>query len=585
MTETIIQQLTQEGDLVVDPCAGSFVSLRACQSLKRNFLGTDLTLRELMKFNINKERTAAVITEVIIVKVAERIAININDLRMEANNLRVVQVIRKCLDEDGAIQDKIPSLIKSKTNTHQNYKYFEEHQILKILKPLLKENKLTMIITDDDSQPQQYEREGNKHFLRYLKQMEISDRETGETKAKGSAETYAIKYMLSKFFQIRVMDKNEPDLKGDIKAVNPAEAEKKIVMERELENNQDIELKTAPEYVVGYLIEELRNKDLSLVAKKKVLGVVKDYLQNDCTGKCLDFIRDHDFKYYETEEVLKEIGKIEYTKAKIIEKKNDEELAKIEKENLKKLKEQEEKNQKEFENLSKETSKNQDTIDSPAPTNNDDDNWKKKFVGDIEMDLIKKNISQERLSKRLGVNIISKLEYEYTCANCGVKKEENTFYGVGVKKACSYDCQKALKGEDKGVNKDEAKEIKKELQEIKDYLKNHNENANKRGVVNITLSSDKLVVEFSGKKTKIMEESELNSEHRVVKNYLQGTSGKKSIDRSELEKMVSGYNEQGGDKPSKDGKVGIIVAIVAVGLILAFVIGAVVYGRNKKRDY
>jgi hypothetical protein len=31
---------------------------------------------------------------------------------------------------------------------------------------------------------------------------------------------------------------------------------------KELENNQDIELKTAPEYVIGYLVEKLRNKDL-----------------------------------------------------------------------------------------------------------------------------------------------------------------------------------------------------------------------------------------------------------------------------------------------------------------------------------
>ena len=28
-----------------------------------------------------------------------------------------------------------------------------------------------------------------------------------------------------------------------------------------LVNNQDIELKTAPEYVIGYLVEKLRNKD------------------------------------------------------------------------------------------------------------------------------------------------------------------------------------------------------------------------------------------------------------------------------------------------------------------------------------
>ena len=31
---------------------------------------------------------------------------------------------------------------------------------------------------------------------------------------------------------------------------------------KELESNQDIELKTAPEYVIGYLVEKLRNKDL-----------------------------------------------------------------------------------------------------------------------------------------------------------------------------------------------------------------------------------------------------------------------------------------------------------------------------------
>jgi len=69
------------------------------------------------------------------------------------------------------------------------------------------------------------------------------------------------------------------------------------------------------------------------------------------------------------------------------------------------------------------------------------------------------------------------LKNEFTCANCGVKKEEYTAYGVGSKKCCSYDCEEALKNKNKGINKDEAKEIKKELQEIKDYLKKNNENA------------------------------------------------------------------------------------------------------------
>jgi DNA modification methylase len=49
--------ITSEKDLVVDPCAGSFVVLEICQELKRNYLGVDLTYRELKEFfkeNIRK---------------------------------------------------------------------------------------------------------------------------------------------------------------------------------------------------------------------------------------------------------------------------------------------------------------------------------------------------------------------------------------------------------------------------------------------------------------------------------------------------------------------------------------------------
>ena len=137
---------------------------------------------------------------------------------------------KELLTKIGKIQADIPSLIKDEKNKHQNYNYFEESQLLKILKPLLKEEKLTMLISDDETQPLQWEREGNKHFLRYLKKLEISDQATGQSltfkfwasgdntdlaKAKGSAETYAMKYMLSKFFLIRVIDENDPELKKE----------------------------------------------------------------------------------------------------------------------------------------------------------------------------------------------------------------------------------------------------------------------------------------------------------------------------------------------------------------------------------
>lgn len=37
---------------------------------------------------------------------------------------------------------------------------------------------------------------------------------------------------------------------------------------KELEKNADIEIRTSPEYVIGYMVKELRNKDLPLLTKK-----------------------------------------------------------------------------------------------------------------------------------------------------------------------------------------------------------------------------------------------------------------------------------------------------------------------------
>ena len=55
----------------------------------------------------------------------------------------------------GNIQKDIESLVKDEKNKNLNYKYFEESQILKILKPLLEREKLTLKISDDDTQPLQ----------------------------------------------------------------------------------------------------------------------------------------------------------------------------------------------------------------------------------------------------------------------------------------------------------------------------------------------------------------------------------------------------------------------------------------------
>jgi site-specific DNA-methyltransferase (adenine-specific) len=43
LIKAIIAATTQKGDLVVDPCAGSFIVLEACRETGREFLGCDLT--------------------------------------------------------------------------------------------------------------------------------------------------------------------------------------------------------------------------------------------------------------------------------------------------------------------------------------------------------------------------------------------------------------------------------------------------------------------------------------------------------------------------------------------------------------
>ena len=68
------------------------------------------------------------------------------------------------------------------------------------------------------------------------------------------------------------------DLKTKTPYVQYQDTEEWAIIEHlltELENNQDIELKTASEYVVGYLVEKLRNKDFLIKEKSKVKMIGK----------------------------------------------------------------------------------------------------------------------------------------------------------------------------------------------------------------------------------------------------------------------------------------------------------------------
>lgn len=50
LTKAIILATTQENDLIVDPCAGSFVVLDVCQQTNRDFIGADLTFKDLQEY-------------------------------------------------------------------------------------------------------------------------------------------------------------------------------------------------------------------------------------------------------------------------------------------------------------------------------------------------------------------------------------------------------------------------------------------------------------------------------------------------------------------------------------------------------
>src|SRR3954471_19678436 len=87
---------------------------------------------------------------------------------MPANTINIYQKLQK-------IQSEIKELIRTEENKFQKYFFFNELQVLQLLKPLLEKYKLTLLLSDDTSQPFIHEREGKEHFVKYLKRLEIVD--------------------------------------------------------------------------------------------------------------------------------------------------------------------------------------------------------------------------------------------------------------------------------------------------------------------------------------------------------------------------------------------------------------------------
>ncbi len=141
------------------------------------------------------------------------------------------------------IQSKLTHLTKTETNHYQHYKYVSEYQILTILKPLLTESKLILLFSDAKESFVK-EKPEKEWIVHYQKQAILINSEnksehltfyfwacgqnTDLAKAKGSAETYAIKYFLQKLFLIPTSDNLDPD-QGQKKELT--EEEKKQVEE------------------------------------------------------------------------------------------------------------------------------------------------------------------------------------------------------------------------------------------------------------------------------------------------------------------------------------------------------------------
>jgi site-specific DNA-methyltransferase (adenine-specific) len=56
----LILSTTNQGDLIVDPCAGSFIVLEVCQELNRNYLGCDLTFNLMNDYQRERERESEI---------------------------------------------------------------------------------------------------------------------------------------------------------------------------------------------------------------------------------------------------------------------------------------------------------------------------------------------------------------------------------------------------------------------------------------------------------------------------------------------------------------------------------------------
>src|SRR5437773_1951316 len=150
---------------------------------------------------------------------------------LEQDKIKKLNIYQKI----SIIQSKIGEIVKDETNSFQKYKFFGELQVLVRLKPLLNKFNLLIMVSDDMANTEYnklwHEKDGKEHYVSYPKKADVinldnpteklvfnfwaAGQNTDIAKAKGCAETYSMKYFLTKFFLIPIKDKDDPDYKDN----------------------------------------------------------------------------------------------------------------------------------------------------------------------------------------------------------------------------------------------------------------------------------------------------------------------------------------------------------------------------------
>jgi ERF superfamily len=73
------------------------------------------------------------------------------------------------------IQSEIKELIRTEENKFQKYKFFNELQVLQLLKPLLAKQQVTILLSDDENKEFTCEAVGNMWLVKYGKKCLLTD--------------------------------------------------------------------------------------------------------------------------------------------------------------------------------------------------------------------------------------------------------------------------------------------------------------------------------------------------------------------------------------------------------------------------